>query len=97
MSYLERITTDPKICHGKPCIRGMRWPVEVIIDMLGSGMTTDEILKDHPELEIEDILASLHFAKLNLSAYIELNSVFGFLNNQEENIYTLQDGKPIEY
>lgn len=97
MSYLERITTDPEIYHGKPCIRGMRWPVEVIIDMLGSGMTTDEILKDHPELEKEDILASLHFAKLNLSAYIQLNSVFDFLNNQEENIYTLQDGNPIEH
>ena len=67
MSYLERITTNPEICHGKPCIRGMRWPVEVIIDMLGSGMTNDEILEDHPELEKEDILASLQYAKLNLS------------------------------
>jgi uncharacterized protein (DUF433 family) len=38
----------------------MRWPVEVIIDMLGSGMTSDEILADHPELEQKDILASLH-------------------------------------
>ena len=42
---------DPEICHGKPCIRGMRWPVEVIIDMLGSGMTTEQILDDHKELE----------------------------------------------
>lgn len=67
MSYLERITTNPDICHGKPCIRGMRWPVEVIIDMLGAGMTTEKILEDHPELEKEDILASLQFAKLNLS------------------------------
>ena len=66
---LERITIDPEICHGKPCIRGMRWPVEVILDMLGSGMTTDEILADHPELEREDILASLYFARLNLSGY----------------------------
>ena len=61
MSYLDRITTKPEICHGKPCIRGMRWPVDVIIDMLGSGMTTDEILADHPELEKEDILASLNY------------------------------------
>jgi uncharacterized protein (DUF433 family) len=67
MNYLERITTNPEICHGKPCIRGMRWPVEVIIDMLGSGMSTGEILDDHPELEKEDILASLHFAKLQLN------------------------------
>lgn len=67
MNYLERITISQKICHGKPCIRGMRWPVEVIIDLLGSGMTTEQILEDHPELEKEDILASLNYAKLNLS------------------------------
>ncbi len=66
-NLLTRITTDPEICHGKPCIRGMRWPVEVIIDMLGSGMTTEQILDDHKELEREDILASLNFAKLYLS------------------------------
>ena len=64
---LNRITIDPEICHGKPCIRGMRWPVEVIIDMLGSGMTTEQILDDHKELEKEDILASLNFAKLYLT------------------------------
>ena len=69
MSLLERITIDPEICHGKPCIRGMRWPVEVVIDMLGSGMTIDQILKDHKELEKEDILASLNFAKLYLSGH----------------------------
>lgn len=67
MSYLERITMNPEICHGKPCVRGMRWPVEVIIDMVGSGMGFDQILIDHPELEKEDIIASLHYAKLNLS------------------------------
>ena len=67
MSYLERITVDLEICHGKPCIRGIRWPVEVIIDMIGSGMGFDQILNDHPELEREDIIASLHYAKLNLS------------------------------
>jgi uncharacterized protein (DUF433 family) len=95
MNYLERITTNTEICHGKPCIRGMRWPVEVIIDMLGSGMSTEEILDDHPELEKEDILASLHFAKLSLSARTNLNSVFGFLNAPEEDVYSLEDGEPI--
>ena len=64
MQNLERITIDPVICHGKPCIRGMRWPVEVVLDMLASGMLSEEILKDHPELEKEDILASLSYAKL---------------------------------
>ncbi|MEM7512596.1 MAG: DUF433 domain-containing protein [Bacteroidota bacterium] len=63
MNYLERITIDPEICHGKPCIRGMRWPVEVILDLLGSEMTITEILEDHPELEKEDIIASLNYAK----------------------------------
>lgn len=64
---LNRITINPEICHGKPCVRNMRWPVEVILDMLGSGMTVDEILEDHTELEKEDILACVNFARLNLS------------------------------
>ena len=67
MSYIDRITIDPEICHGKPCIRSMRWPVVVIIDMLGLGMSIEQILEDHKELEREDILASLNFAKLYLS------------------------------
>ena len=67
MNQLDRITIDPEICHGKPCIRGMRWPVEVIIDLLGSGMSMEQIIEDHPELEKEDILASLNFVKLYLS------------------------------
>ncbi len=64
MEYLKRITIDPAICHGKPRIRGMRWPVETILDLLSSGMSTDKILEDHEELEREDILASLSYAKL---------------------------------
>lgn len=67
MSSIERITIDPEICHGKPCIRGMRWPVEVLLDLIASEMTWDEILEDHPELEREDIVASLNYAKLLVS------------------------------
>ena len=67
MSYLERITIDSEICHGKPCIRGMRWPVEVILDLLSSEMSIEEIIEDHPELEKEDIIASLHYARLLVS------------------------------
>lgn len=48
LKYLERITIDPEICHGKPCIRGMRWPVVVLLDLLGSEMSYEEILEDHP-------------------------------------------------
>lgn len=62
-SFLNRITIDPDICHGKPCIRGMRFPVEVVLDMLGSGMTMAEITEDHPELEAADILACIQFAR----------------------------------
>lgn len=67
MQYLERITIHPEICHGKPCIRGMRWPVEVILDLFAADMSITEILEDHPELEREDIVASLNYAKLLLS------------------------------
>ncbi len=65
MNLLSRITINPEVCHGKPCIRGMRWPVEVIIDMLGSGMTFDQIIEDHPELERDDIRASLDIATID--------------------------------
>jgi len=54
MNYLERITINLDICHSKPCKRGMRWPVEVILDLLSSNMTKEEIIANHPELEKED-------------------------------------------
>jgi uncharacterized protein (DUF433 family) len=61
-NLLRRITYDPNICHGKPCIRGLRYPVELILELLSSGMTIDEILEDYDDLEREDILAALQFA-----------------------------------
>lgn len=67
MNFLERITTNPEVCRGKPCVRGMRWPVEIILDMLGSRMTKEEIIADHPELEMEDFQACLNFARLLVS------------------------------
>ena len=62
MKLAERITIDPDICHGKPSIRGLRYPVETILELLSSGMTTEEILADYEDLEREDILAALSFA-----------------------------------
>jgi uncharacterized protein (DUF433 family) len=62
MDFAERITIDPEICHGKPTIRGLRYPVEMILELLGSGMTIDEILADYEDLDREDILAALNFA-----------------------------------
>ena len=67
LAYLERITIHPEICHSKPCIRGMRRPVVVLLGLLGSKMTYEEILEDHPELEIEDIYAAINYAVLVLS------------------------------
>jgi uncharacterized protein (DUF433 family) len=55
---LSRITTDPTICHGKPCVRGLRYPVEVLLELLGSGMTLQEILGDYEDLERERSLRS---------------------------------------
>ena len=63
MSLAERITIDPEICHGKPTIRGLRYPVETILELLSSGMTNEEILADFEDLEREDILAALDFAR----------------------------------
>jgi len=57
-----RITIDPAICHGKPTIRGLRYPVDTILELLSSGMTHEEILDDYPDLEREDILAVLDYA-----------------------------------
>jgi uncharacterized protein (DUF433 family) len=59
---LARITIDPEICHGKPCIRGLRYPVEVILELLSAGATIDDILSDYEDLEREDVLAALAFA-----------------------------------
>ncbi|MFN8475266.1 MAG: DUF433 domain-containing protein [Anaerolineae bacterium] len=58
----DRITINPDICHGKPTIRGLRYPVETILELLSSGMTIDEILADYEDLERDDILAVLAFA-----------------------------------
>jgi uncharacterized protein (DUF433 family) len=61
-NLLSRITIDPTICHGKPCIRGLRYPVETLLELLSSGMTIDEILADYEDLEREDLLAVFAFA-----------------------------------
>lgn len=61
MNLSDRITIDPDICHGKPTIRGLRYPVEMILELLSSGMTLEEILADYEDLEREDILAALAY------------------------------------
>ena len=59
---LKRISINPDVCFGKPTIRNMRYPVEIMLELLSSGMSIDEILGDYPDLEKEDLLACLVFA-----------------------------------
>jgi uncharacterized protein (DUF433 family) len=68
---LQRITLDPNVSFGKPTIRNMRYPVELILDLLSAGMTTTEILADYPDLEEKDIQACLLFA----SKLVKVNSI----------------------
>jgi len=61
-TLLSRITKQPDICHGKPTIRGLRYPVDSMLDLMASGMSIEEILVDYPDLEREDLLACLAYA-----------------------------------
>ena len=61
-SLLDRITINPTICHGKPTIRGLRYPVDMLLDLLAAGATPDEILADYTDLEAADISAVLAYA-----------------------------------
>jgi len=58
-NLLQRITLNSEICHGKPCVRNLRYPVEFLLELLSAGMTTEEILADFDDLEADDILAAL--------------------------------------
>lgn len=59
---LDRIVTDPAICHGKACIRWHRIWVSLIVDLLADGMTIEQILEHHPELEADDVRACIAYA-----------------------------------
>lgn len=59
---LQRITIDTNVCHGRPCIRGLRYPVAMILELLNSGMSQEEILADYDDLEPEDLLAVLMYS-----------------------------------
>jgi len=59
---IQRITVNPDICHGKPTVRGLRYPVVNVLELLASNMTQEEILADYPDLEKEDLQACLLFA-----------------------------------
>jgi len=60
---LKRITLNPNVCFGKPTVRNLRYPVEMLLDLMSANMTHEEILEDYPDLEKEDLQACLLFAK----------------------------------
>ncbi len=64
---LQRITLDPAVCHGKPCIRGKRYPVESMLEYLAGGDSVEALLAEFPDLERDDVLACLEFARCALS------------------------------
>lgn len=67
-NLLSRITVDPDLCHGKPCIRGLRYPVESILEYLAGGDSVEQVLAEFPDLERDDILACLEFSRKMLAA-----------------------------
>ena len=67
VNLADKITVDPEQCGGQPCIRGMRIRVTDVLELLANGLSNDEILKELPALEREDISASLRFASRRLS------------------------------
>jgi uncharacterized protein (DUF433 family) len=62
MTESPRITIDPAVCHGQPCIRGLRYPVTLVLELLASGMSHEDILADYSDLEADDITACLSYA-----------------------------------
>ena len=72
VELLKRITINPEICHGKPTIRGLRYPVEMILELMAGGMTTAEILGDYTDLQEKDILACLEYA----AKLTQVNSIY---------------------
>ena len=70
---LERISIDPNVCFGKPCIRGTRIWVSLILDFLANGMSMEELLAEYPQLEVEDIRAAIAYgAEMARERYVEI-------------------------
>jgi uncharacterized protein (DUF433 family) len=72
-ALLQRISVDPNICFGKPCIRGTRIWVSLILDFLANKMTIEEILEEHPQLMVDDIYAAIAYgAEMTRERYVEI-------------------------
>ena len=68
----DRITVNPRQCGGRPCIRGMRIRVLDVLELLASGMTAKQIVKEHPDIELDDVYACLRFASSRVSHAVVL-------------------------
>jgi uncharacterized protein (DUF433 family) len=72
-ALLQRISIDPNVCFGKPCIRGTRIWVSLLLDLLASGMTIEEVLEEYPHLTKEDILAAIAYgAEMSRTYFVDI-------------------------
>ncbi len=72
-SLLSRISVDPNVCFGKPCIRGTRIWVSLLLDFLATGMSIEEILQEYPHLDVDDIRAAIAYgAEMARERYVEI-------------------------
>jgi uncharacterized protein (DUF433 family) len=72
---LSRIAIDPNVCFGKPCVRGQRLWVSLILDLLAARMTTSEILQEYPGLEEADVLACIAYgAEMSREGYVDIST-----------------------
>ena len=70
---LERISINPEVCFGKPCIRGTRIWISLLLDLLASGATEDKVLKEYPQLKPEDIRAAIAYgAEMSRDRYVDI-------------------------
>ena len=72
-TLLDRISVDPNVCFGKPCIKGTRIWVALLLDMLANGMTVEDIVKEYPQLKREDVLAAMAYgAEMSRERYVDM-------------------------
>ncbi len=71
---LSGITMDPEICHGMPVVRGLRYPVETLLELMASGMSMEELLSDYPDLNKEDFYVCLEYA----AKVIQIKGIYRF-------------------
>ncbi|MDP8940643.1 MAG: DUF433 domain-containing protein [Actinomycetota bacterium] len=70
---LERISIDPRVCFGKPCIRGHRIWVSLVLDLLSAGLSTEEIVEEYPQLAREDVLACVAYgAEMSRERFVDI-------------------------